>query len=818
MKLTLTIFIAFAFLSLKSQESVYMDSLINAHISNVEKDSLFSYVYDLQNFGSRHALNENRKEVAQWIKRKFESFGIEEVRLDSFQLDYFGTSTWQYNVIATIPGKNTSSIYVIGGHHDSTASIDSAPGADDNASGTAATLEIARSISQLDFMPENTYKFMTFAAEELGLHGSEHIAKNARENNEDIKLMINNDMIGYSNSTSWKTEIQPYSGAQYFADLANRFFDKYTLVDGIPGDINASNSDSYSFHKYDYPAVFFIEYTFSPVYHTYSDLIDTMNFEYLTENVNLSYALLLKCSESPQKVQDFIALDKGNGTGIVLNWFSNIESDIMGYVIKYSNNDSLIDSLFVQSSPYEIEGLTFDNEYFFEIAAIDNNENIGVYAQSKETPLIMPRTPQTGNISVTREEIIITWNQNTERDLKGYNLYRTDISGANPELVNESVLLDTFYVDNLVEDGDTYYYFISAIDDDNNESDLSAKMVGSLVSFSEGILIVDDSRGGIGNPSENEVDNFYEELFSNYEFTHHDISQDGDLSIVDFGKYSSVVWHINNKLVDKPFLYESKDELKKYLDLGGNLLLTLNDATYSIDWNRNELKEFVEGDFIYDYLKIEKSENKPYALFNEAISNSNNYLNIYVDSLKTLEANQYHFNGVEAIYPTVNGESIFTYGTDFGDSSIEKGEFDGLTVGIEYLGNDFQVITLSFPLYYMNVFRAQEFIDQVFENKFDKNVSIENIGHYIESSIDFEVFPNPSKGNGTIRLNQEVRESVSIDILSSCGHLVQKVFAGNLNSGNHDFTYNIENYLNGLYFIRVMKNGEVETKKLLKIN
>ena len=71
------------------------------------------------------------------------------------------------------------------------------PGANDNASGVAAALELARVMRKNNFSPRNTIEFIAFGAEELGLYGSKAYAAQANGSSKKIKMMLNNDMIAY---------------------------------------------------------------------------------------------------------------------------------------------------------------------------------------------------------------------------------------------------------------------------------------------------------------------------------------------------------------------------------------------------------------------------------------------------------------------------------------------------------------------------------------------------------------------------------------------------------------------------------------------
>ena len=193
------------------------DSVITIITSTVNPDSVRFFIQSLQDFQTRFLLADTRDAVALWIKDQFLQMGFADVVIDSFQ--YQGT--WQKNVVATLQGIYEPQVYnIVGGHHDSYSSGDPmvfAPGADDNASGTAAVLEIARVIKANNYQPESTIKFITFAAEEYGLWGSKDYAEKALISGMNIKIMINHDMIShtYYPVNQSDVDINRYSGYDY---------------------------------------------------------------------------------------------------------------------------------------------------------------------------------------------------------------------------------------------------------------------------------------------------------------------------------------------------------------------------------------------------------------------------------------------------------------------------------------------------------------------------------------------------------------------------------------------------------------------------
>lgn len=146
----------------------------------------------------------------EWIKGQFESYsrdcgGCLEVKTDSFlqqpadRIPQAITITSVYAVLKGTDPENAKRIVLVTGHYDSRNSdtlnaAGAAPGANDDASGTAVSLECARVLSKLEFPA--TIIFLTVAGEEQGLNGSGHFAKMAKSEGWNIEAALNNDIVG----------------------------------------------------------------------------------------------------------------------------------------------------------------------------------------------------------------------------------------------------------------------------------------------------------------------------------------------------------------------------------------------------------------------------------------------------------------------------------------------------------------------------------------------------------------------------------------------------------------------------------------------
>lgn len=261
----------------KDGRSITLDSVI----SLVEYDSLYSYVHILQAFPNRRTATTGNYLSRDWIYNSLINFG-----LDSVYIDTFTASLGQaYNVVGVKYGTTfPDHQIVLGGHRDAVAG---SPGADDNGSGTAAVMEMARILNDIE--TNMTFIYILFDAEEQGLYGSWHYANAAAAAGDSIVMMLNLDMCGAENNDG---DAKLYHGTDttyvdIWRDLAASL-DGIDIAGHFSGNISAS--DHYPFSQNGYDIAFPFEYVFSTVYHTYQDSTSHMNFDYMTRMVQASVA------------------------------------------------------------------------------------------------------------------------------------------------------------------------------------------------------------------------------------------------------------------------------------------------------------------------------------------------------------------------------------------------------------------------------------------------------------------------------------------------------------------------------------------------
>ncbi|MEN8194579.1 MAG: M20/M25/M40 family metallo-hydrolase [Bacteroidota bacterium] len=736
------------------------DSLITNVLNSISTDSIESNIQHLENYGTRFLIAPNRFDISEWIFKQFQSYGFTDVKYDSFyaytSIDYpfisYDTTTLQRNVVATLKGTGApEEVFIVCGHYDSvTLDVDPityAPGADDNASGTAAVLEIARVMKQNSFKPERTIKFIALGAEELmnfGDGGSEYYAEQAYNSGMDIKMVVNHDMISHTFQSLENSivDINRHSDASHFAQLALNCVDKFTLINAE--EIDNWGSDLGRFREWGFEGIYFEESEFSPYYHSSDDKIENYSMPFCTEIIKASCATLIYATSISTPVENITFTGQVDGTSLLISWEDNNAFDFDHYNIYVGNQSGQYDyDLSTTDNSILVENLTSGLQYYF-------------------------------GISIS--------------DIDGYEGY----------IIEESYMPFTFRMD-------------------------------------KGILIVDETTDGNGTtmkPTDMQVDEFYNSLFENFVSQNFDLISEKEITLDDFGNYSTVVWHGNDSRTVFS-LDLIKEELKRYLNAGGNFLYTGYLPSKAFESNFQYPNNFMEGDFIYDYLKINKVEKEFGARFIGAISEPSFYNNLYIDSTKTYENYEYHILHVESIQASHDANNIYYYNTHY-DTSTTQGSMYMKPVGIEYIGEDFKTVTLSFPLYYINLENAKEFINKVLVEKFDEVVSTEKNPKDLQITFILDQnYPNPFNPSTTISYsipsvernavslmnNERFGESlynIKLKVYDILGRDVATLVNEQQKPGYYEVEWDAINQPSGVYFYRLSTNqGFAQTKKLV---
>ncbi|MCU0343706.1 MAG: M20/M25/M40 family metallo-hydrolase [Ignavibacterium sp.] len=795
----------------------FNDPQITDIVSAVSQDSVTYFIQSLQNFQTRFLLANNRDSVANWIKSEFLRFGFTDVVLDSFLYQ----NTWQKNVVATLPGSiMPERVFVYGGHHDSYSSgnpVTFAPGADDNASGTAAVLEMARVIKLKNYQPECTIKFITFAAEEYGLWGSKHFADNAYNTGMDIKLMINHDMISHKYSgTPFLVDINDYSGSDAFAGLAILSVANYSNLTPTNGTYNSSGSDSYSFWQKGYQAVYFEEHDFSPFYHSPQDIISNNNMYFCSEVIKSSGALLMTTNKMPSSVNDFKLYDTGNGHFVLAKWNRNSEVDFSHYKIYYGQQsythwEETTDTLLYIFVP------TSGVNYNVAIVAVDSSGNESIRVERSITPNVIPMAPSNFTAAPGFHSINLRWKKNPELDVVGYNIYRSDSLSGTFTKLNVPLISDTLFTDTSPASSIYYYYKVKAVDNQSNESNESSVVSSRAVTLDKGILLVDETVDGSGtnlSPSDQMVDEFYDQILEGYYHTDYDIAAEGMLNLAVIAPYSTIIW-AGDDYGNYPATSQILNTVKQYLSLGGNIIYSGYRPARLFGGINNNGQIFQPGSFMFDYLKIDSSYYVNAGRFKSASSLFEQYPEIFIDSSKVHPSLNNHLIGVESIFPNEQGTSIYKYETDY-DSTSNQGLLKGKPVSVEYIGSDYKTIILSFPLYFSRIEQAQSLMNYMLVSRIGEITDIEeNLINRPTEYIIEQNYPNPFNPTTKIRFSVKEKSDVKLIVYDILGRKVISLIDEEKTPGNYEVFWDASNLSSGVYLYTIKAGSFVQTRKML---
>jgi hypothetical protein len=218
-----------------AQTIVKQDAGIKQMVDEVSSKNIEATIRKLVSFKSRHTLSDTTSKTTgsgaarNWIKAEMEKYASESNGRMTVQFDTFTQPKSQRvdkpiklkNVLAILKGTdpNDSRVYMVSGHYDSRINdvMDAngvEPGANDDASGTALSMELARVMAKRSFPA--TIIFMTVVGEEQGLYGSGNVAKRAKAENWNVDAMLNNDIVG--NTYGMETDLKDNRSVRVFSD------------------------------------------------------------------------------------------------------------------------------------------------------------------------------------------------------------------------------------------------------------------------------------------------------------------------------------------------------------------------------------------------------------------------------------------------------------------------------------------------------------------------------------------------------------------------------------------------------------------------
>ena len=425
-------------------------------VREIDAKNIERTIRQLVSFGTRNTLSEQNDPkrgigaardwlYAEFLKAAEASGGRMTVEKQSFEQPKAARvpqPTELTNIVATLKGtqpESASRIYVVSGHYDSMCSSPTdakcdAPGANDDASGTAAVLEVARVMSKYKF--DATIVFMTVPGEEQGLLGSAHYAEDAKQKAVNIDAMFTNDIIGNtlggngvrdrgtvrvfsegvpSNETAAEATVRRSVGgendsasrqlARFIKETGESYVPQMKVMLVYRRDRYGRGGDHNPFLERGFPAVRFTEVNEEYKHQhqnvrvengvQYGDLPEFVDFAYIANVARVNAASLAMLALAPSRPQNVNILTARLSNDTDLKWDANKEPDIAGYEIVWRDTTSPVwtNSKAVGNvTSFTMKGMSKDN-YFFGVRAVDKDGNRSPVTYPKPLGRNQPASP-----------------------------------------------------------------------------------------------------------------------------------------------------------------------------------------------------------------------------------------------------------------------------------------------------------------------------------------------------------------------------------------------------------------------------------------
>ncbi len=375
----------------KTRARLRPEAEIAVLVAQVSEERLSNDILALQNFKTRYASTPQCEAAGDFILERFQEVGLAAAS-DPFA---FESAYQSKNIVAVIPGMVAPEQIVLACAHYDSYSNDRfvlAPGADDNASGTAAVLELARILAGEKF--DFSIVLLCVSAEEWGLYGSAHYARQARQEGAEIIGVVNLDMIAFPGASQRVLDVIGNYSSEWLAD---RFIAVAQPYVGLRLDkvINPSMvwSDHSSFWDQGYPALCGIEDSDNPYYHRTSDTLDKLDLGFAADATRAALAVVADLAQplgvlmAPTGLQARSQLSLALFTSrktVYLQWDAGDDSQVGFHVYRASAAHGAYERLTGQPTAVNmfVDPLLLpDQTYYYVVTAVDQNGRESNYSR-----------------------------------------------------------------------------------------------------------------------------------------------------------------------------------------------------------------------------------------------------------------------------------------------------------------------------------------------------------------------------------------------------------------------------------------------------
>lgn len=437
--------------------------------------------------------------------------------------------------------------------------------------------------------------------------------------------------------------------------------------------------------------------------------------------------------------------------------------------------------------------------------------NCAILLNEQLTPI--PKSPYclSDTASVT-----VCWKPTENASVQGYKIFRSTNPDSAFSFLGYAVHGDSSFTDTTADAGILYYYSVVSFDTLSYESIRTNLVRGAIFPKDRDLLVVKDTRGGFNNPPDSIVNAFYQQIFKDLIYDYSDASVSDSLNLSTLGRYQRILW-LSNSHSDEPnsSFRRNAEDITTYLRNEGQLLVAGFSPTFMIAGNKTANKTFSPADTLCLWFKIREVQRRPNAALNGAWPCQQDYDSLRIDPDKAMTELPGHVVNVECIFPAPEASVIYRFNSAY-DTTTVFGKMKGKPVGIEYLGDDFKVILLSVPLYYLDSLDAKSLVEVVVNKKFKPQVGLEEIPGVIDGSLVVHVYPNPVQDQATLLFTIPERSPVWLSVFGVRGEEMITLSKGLMGPGFQTISLDLTRFPAGIYIGRLSAGNRFGAVRMIK--
>jgi len=480
----------------------------------------------------------------------------------------------------------------------------------------------------------------------------------------------------------------------------------------------------------------------------------------------------------------------------------------------------------LSGNSYHDTEITLGTRYYYRAQAFRYDSLYSCYS-TEVTIIAGAPIPPTGLTveSSHNANVPLRWNPNLEVDLNHYNVYRKVSTGAYELITSTS---QTEYTDLNLTNGIEYIYTLTAVDDDNHESDLSDSVNATPMGFYDDLIVVMYFHdGGLFEWRNDSLMLYYDNLFGELgvdpSFVYITDNNAPFPTLPDLSPYATL-WMMDDTRVNRGGYVEHRrlrdQTIEDYIDLGGNVIISGRRLVVGCFGLFPGLS-FYPDPLLHDYFAISQTYGANWPPIDsvgfiaaEPIIPTYPYLNLDSAKVQSLQGPPGVYTmEIDGLVPAPCGESFYSYVANYPDSS----ELHGMSTAVRY---DSTTALITFPLYamepYDSVMTLAENVLEYVRGEHFQDVPDQSAEPPIpEEYALYQNYPNPFNSTTVLSFTLPVASRASMVVYNILGQRVKVILDAHLEAGTHLIQFDATELASGIYFYKLQAQDFTAIKKMV---